>query len=63
MKPKTERNKEIVRKIDGTEGEKWSFRQVGTYFNLKSSTVHQIYHREKNRRPLKHPKNKGVVKR
>lgn len=50
MKPKVERNNEIIAKIDE---ENWSIRQVGAYFNLKSSTVHEIYHREKTRKPLK----------
>ena len=40
---KTERNKEIVKKIDKGQ----SFGEVGKFYNLTKQTVHEIYLREK----------------
>lgn len=40
---KVERNLEIVKKKDSG----MSFRQLASHYNLKTSTLHQIYHREK----------------
>lgn len=43
MRPKTDRNKEICEKI---YMEHWSIRQVGNFYHLGASTVHEIYHRD-----------------
>ena len=46
--PKEERNKELVLKRL-RDPKRWTFRALGSFFNLSEASTHEIFHRDKEK--------------